>query len=393
MGAAPSAKRRVLLLEDDPAFNEVVRDFLVESDYSVVAVANGAEGVREVIAGDFALILCDMMMPTLPGDLFFRAVERIRPRMCDRFVFMTGHRENVRTNQFIANIDGHVLRKPFHLKDLLVADAVAEVRSSFKSVVGAGGSDPAVEGDRGRAERGRTGAHLLVRGPYFPEVCKPRVRAETEVAPQMPPAAVEGLLLQRRRAWLVGSIFAGVALVVLAGFLGAGNYRTARDSAAGVVAEQRALEEEWKVVSLQLEQANSARSRFASLPQQLKRLAEERSSGGCAETLRAVAGASGPGIEWRSVTARGVGTESGACDLHLVGIATGSAPRVLVNDFYKALGRELERKFPGMTAIVLETMDDEPDLPEAAGLHRSRFALAVKIGTKPLRKAESGVAK
>lgn len=381
----------MLLLEDDPAFNEAVRDFLVESDYAVVAVANGAEGVREVMAGDFALILCDMMMPTLPGDLFFRAVERIRPRLCDRFVFMTGHRENVRANEFIANIDGHVLRKPFHLTDLLVADAVAEVRSSFKSVVGPGGSDPAVADDRRRAERGRTGAHLLVRGPYFPEVSKPRVRAETEVAPRTPPVAVEVRVPPpRRRALLVGSIFAGVVLVVLAGLRGVGNYRTARDGAAAVVAEQRALEAEWQVVSWQLEQANGARSGFASLPQRLKRLAEERAAGGWAETLRVVAGASGPGIEWRSVTARGVGRESGACELHFVGVATGAAPRVLVNEFYKTLGRALESRFPGMSAIVLEKVDDEPDLP---GQHQSRFSLAVKIGSKQPRRGERGVAK
>ncbi|MCE9609488.1 MAG: response regulator [Chthoniobacter sp.] len=387
-------KRRVLLLDDDPAFNEAVREFLVESDYSVVAVANGAEGVREVLAGDFSLVLCDMMMPTLPGDLFFRAVERISPGLCDRFVFMTGYREDVRANEFITKIDGHVLRKPFHLTDLLVADAVAEVRSSFKSVVGSGGRDPAVEGDRWRAARGRTGAHLLVRGPYFPEVAKPRVRAEADAAPRVQPVVMPDPRRQpRQRALVVGAIVAGVALIVLAGLRGVGHYRAVRDGAAAAVAEQRAREEEWKATAVQLDQANSARSRFASLPQRLKRLAEERATGGWAETLRVVAGASGPEIDWRSVTARGVGREPRACEIHLVGVATGSAPRVMVNDFYKTLGRELEKRFSGMTVIVLEKVDDEPDLPAASGLHRARFALAVKIGSKPPRGAESGVAK
>ena len=85
------AVKRVLLLEDDAAFGEIMGDFLRESGFEVVTVINGVEGVHKVLASDFEVSLCDMMMPTLPGDMFFRAVERMRPHLCDRFVFMTGH--------------------------------------------------------------------------------------------------------------------------------------------------------------------------------------------------------------------------------------------------------------------------------------------------------------
>ncbi|MDB6149718.1 MAG: sensor hybrid histidine kinase [Chthoniobacter sp.] len=126
--ATASASRKVLLLEDDPAFKEIMTDFLSESGFHVVAVQNGVEGVHQVLASEFEVILCDMMMPTLPGDMFFRAVERMRPHLCDRFVFMTGHRGNAKVNEFIENVNGTILTKPFHVDDLLEMIAFIQVR-------------------------------------------------------------------------------------------------------------------------------------------------------------------------------------------------------------------------------------------------------------------------
>ena len=122
------ALKKVLLLEDDPAFGEIMTDFLRESGFEVEAVVNGVEGVHKVLASDFEVILCDMMMPTLPGDMFFRAVERMRPHLCDRFVFMTGHRNNQKVNEFIESVNGTILTKPFHVDDLLEMVAFIEVR-------------------------------------------------------------------------------------------------------------------------------------------------------------------------------------------------------------------------------------------------------------------------
>ena len=117
--AAFSAGNNVLLLEDDPGFREAMTDFLEENGFAVTAVKNGVEGFHEALARDFEMILCDLMMPTLPGDMFFRAIERMRPHLCDRFVFMTGHRGNQRINAFIDSVSGTVLAKPFRVHDLL----------------------------------------------------------------------------------------------------------------------------------------------------------------------------------------------------------------------------------------------------------------------------------
>jgi len=127
-----SINRKILLVEDDPAFREIMRDFLTESGFSVVAVQNGVQGVHEVLASDFKIVLCDMMMPALPGDMFYCAVERLRPQLCERFIFMTGHRSNPRLSEFIEKVRGSILTKPFRLDDLLEMIAFVEMRSSLR---------------------------------------------------------------------------------------------------------------------------------------------------------------------------------------------------------------------------------------------------------------------
>ena len=122
-------RRKVLLLEDDQAFKEIMSTFIQENGYEVIAVQNGVEGVHEVLASDFEVILCDMNMPTLPGDMFFRAVERMRPHLCERFIFMTGYRGNGKVADFVKSVGGTVLIKPFHVDDLLELFAFVELRT------------------------------------------------------------------------------------------------------------------------------------------------------------------------------------------------------------------------------------------------------------------------
>jgi len=121
--------KRVLLLEDDVMLQGIVKEFLESNFYHVVAVTNGADGVRAVLKQEFDVIICDMMMPKLPGDMFYAAVERMQPRLCRRFLFITGHRGNPKINDFIKQVKGTMLTKPFHMDALLDAVAFIEVNA------------------------------------------------------------------------------------------------------------------------------------------------------------------------------------------------------------------------------------------------------------------------
>src|SRR5438477_5941066 len=79
--------QRVLLLEDRDDFREVLRDHLVSRRFQVTLVPSGVEGLREIRNGAFDLIICDMMMPRMGGEMFYWAVTRIRPATAQRFIF------------------------------------------------------------------------------------------------------------------------------------------------------------------------------------------------------------------------------------------------------------------------------------------------------------------
>jgi hypothetical protein len=48
-------------------------------------------------------------------------VERSRPHLCRRFIFMTGHAGDTRIDTFIRNVRGLMLWKPFELHQVLEA--------------------------------------------------------------------------------------------------------------------------------------------------------------------------------------------------------------------------------------------------------------------------------
>jgi len=110
--------RRVLLLEDRDDFREVLRDHLVSRSYEVISVPSGVEGLREIMNGAFDLIICDMMMPKVGGEMFYWAVTRVRPATARRFIFFTGHQNNPSIEFFFRRVNATVLRKPFKLAAL-----------------------------------------------------------------------------------------------------------------------------------------------------------------------------------------------------------------------------------------------------------------------------------
>jgi CheY-like chemotaxis protein len=113
---APTVK--ILLLEDRDDFRDVLYDYLSCRSYQVTSVRSGVEGLREIIKDPFDLIICDMMMPRMGGEMFYWAVTRVRPAAAQRFIFFSGHMNNPAIEFFFRRVNATVLFKPFKLSAL-----------------------------------------------------------------------------------------------------------------------------------------------------------------------------------------------------------------------------------------------------------------------------------
>ena len=111
--------KRILLVEDDAELSAMLKEFLEAHCYRVSAVANGVDALKAVMKRAYDLIICDVMMPKMAGDAFYYAVQRLKPVLCERFIFITAHGDTQRMQEFLNHVSGMVLMKPFHLEDLL----------------------------------------------------------------------------------------------------------------------------------------------------------------------------------------------------------------------------------------------------------------------------------
>ncbi len=72
------ANKKILLVEDDPNFGSILKDYLVMNDFDVVLAKNGMEGFEKFKKEDFDVCILDVMMPYKDG---FTLAKEIRKKM------------------------------------------------------------------------------------------------------------------------------------------------------------------------------------------------------------------------------------------------------------------------------------------------------------------------
>jgi len=111
----------LLVVEDEGELCRMLKVHFEGKGYRVETVENGSEALRRVMVSDFDAVVCDMVMPHMAGDMFYLAVKKVKPRLCDRFVFITGHGESPEVREFLNGITERVISKPFNVEDLTSA--------------------------------------------------------------------------------------------------------------------------------------------------------------------------------------------------------------------------------------------------------------------------------
>ena len=110
-GRIPTAKARLLLVDDDPLVLSSMRKLLRE--HEVETVLSGREALAKLEAGErYDLVVCDVMMPEMTGVEFLEAVRERWPDQERCVVLMTGGAVTAETRAFLESAPA-VLEKPF----------------------------------------------------------------------------------------------------------------------------------------------------------------------------------------------------------------------------------------------------------------------------------------
>lgn len=107
--------RRILLADDDRELCELLAEYLAGEGFEIEAVHDGEAAVRAALAGSYAAMVLDVMMPRLNG---FEVVTRVRERSALPIIMLTARGEDVDRIIGLEMGADDYLAKPFNTREL-----------------------------------------------------------------------------------------------------------------------------------------------------------------------------------------------------------------------------------------------------------------------------------
>jgi two-component system NtrC family sensor kinase len=117
--------KRVLVIDDEEAILEMVKETLSQDGYQVDTALDGESGLRRLNQISYDLTLCDWKMPGLTGQEIYEHLRQTNPAVSNRMIFITGDVVNQKTQAFLEKSKTVCLSKPFSLDEFREAVARA----------------------------------------------------------------------------------------------------------------------------------------------------------------------------------------------------------------------------------------------------------------------------
>lgn len=112
----PSKSKRILVVDDDAGFREVLAAVLTDRGHAVTEARGGAEATAQFATRRFDLVFLDILLPASSGPEVFRALRQQDPEAL--VVLVTAYPEHPDTLEALAMGPAMLLRKPFQLTEI-----------------------------------------------------------------------------------------------------------------------------------------------------------------------------------------------------------------------------------------------------------------------------------
>lgn len=81
--------RKALVVDDDAGIRLLVRRILTRNQFEVDVARDGGEAIEKIMAGEYAVIVLDLMMPRIDGFAVVRYLAEHQPEQLTRVIIMT----------------------------------------------------------------------------------------------------------------------------------------------------------------------------------------------------------------------------------------------------------------------------------------------------------------
>jgi signal transduction histidine kinase len=113
--------KKVLVIDDEEAILQMVREALSENGYEVDVVRDGESALSRLGQKSYDLALCDWKMPGLNGQQVYERLRVSNPALSERMIFITGDVINDKAEKFLRESHRVCLSKPFSLVEFRAA--------------------------------------------------------------------------------------------------------------------------------------------------------------------------------------------------------------------------------------------------------------------------------
>jgi DNA-binding NtrC family response regulator len=107
-----------LVIDDDISIITLTSRYLRSQGCEIETAQNVKDALNIIEGKEFDFVLCDIRMPEMGGDDFYRIVGERKPRLKDRIILMTGDTLGSKTRAFISSTKNLLIEKPFNLDKL-----------------------------------------------------------------------------------------------------------------------------------------------------------------------------------------------------------------------------------------------------------------------------------
>lgn len=106
-----TVKKRLLCIEDERFIGELYKRALEKAGYAVDVIADGQQGLDAILAGDYEIVLLDIMIPQMLGIDVLHRVRTEKPDLKAKIIITTNLEQDDKTRAAIEHeADGYLIK-------------------------------------------------------------------------------------------------------------------------------------------------------------------------------------------------------------------------------------------------------------------------------------------